>query len=932
MISLRGRSVSAFFVGLGTAALLSGAGCTTRSTITQPDQDVSFNIDAQPNTHDAATVDANHCVVDDDCAHDPAGHYCDRNSQTCRACLPSPAPNTCAAGMYCDATFACVAGCSGDVDCTSSPHDGGGADAGVGSLARCDLTAHRCVQCLGDPDCPSNLVCSSSHLCAMGCSASHACPTGQDCCDGTCTDLFNDATHCGSCLHSCSSTGTCCAGVCEELGSDVRNCGACHHQCVEAYAMPSCTAGTCGVASCYPSYGDCDHDPSNGCETLLTNDVNHCGGCGTVCASGARGTALCTGGTCTFNCTGGYLHCSSNPADGCEVDPQSDPMNCGVCGHVCTGTNVCAGGCTGGACSIGQCCGGFADCDGVAANGCEVPTGSDPYNCGGCFHLCPSGPNAVATCSSGTCSTTCSAGFSACGGTSGGCPINLHTDAMNCGTCGHVCPSAVNGTPTCTTGVCGYSCMPGYRNCSGVASDGCNVNLRADANNCGSCGTRCMTPNAMPACNAGSCAIGMCNAGYLNCDGLVGNGCEIVGVSDNNNCGTCGNVCTGGATCVGGTCTLVDPFPSTGVDGVFAPMTSMMLAPRVYNFMTINIPSNVTITVSAGNGVLDLRATGDIVIAGTINLTGGVGGNGVHGTGGGGGGFTAMQQTGATMTPGATGQGGTSPAGMAATGCGANGLGGAFGGGSGTQGNSTVGGGGGGGVAGGGGGLIGGACVAGTGGGGGATAGAGGQAGGPPYDGQPGQTGTDMCSAIVAGGGGGSIGMSAATDLGVGSSTFVAGSGGGGGSAQYSTGLSAGEGGGGGGGGAIRLSSPTSITVSGSILVDGGAGGNGSDGNATCTLADGGSGGGGGSGGVVYLAAPTLSVMSSAVISAQGGAAGLHGANCTGGNGGTGGLGRIRISASLSSCTLAGTFRPALVSGCTLTNSPGHPFIAAYPR
>lgn len=41
-----------------------------------------------------------------------------------------------------------------------------------------------------------------------------------------------------------------------------------------------------------------------------------------------------------------------------------------------------------------------------------------------------------------------------------------------------------------------------------------------------SCNTGCAVANATPSCMNGQCAIGMCNAGYYNTDGMASNGCE----------------------------------------------------------------------------------------------------------------------------------------------------------------------------------------------------------------------------------------------------------------------------------------------------------------------------------------------------------------------------------------------------------------------
>ncbi|HRC63224.1 MAG TPA: hypothetical protein PLX85_08405, partial [Dehalococcoidia bacterium] len=44
--------------------------------------------------------------------------------------------------------------------------------------------------------------------------------------------------------------------------------------------------------------------------------------------------------------------------------------------------------CTNGSCSIASCANNFANCDGVAGNGCEINTQIDPTHCGNCATVC----------------------------------------------------------------------------------------------------------------------------------------------------------------------------------------------------------------------------------------------------------------------------------------------------------------------------------------------------------------------------------------------------------------------------------------------------------------------------------------------------------------------------------------------------------------
>jgi hypothetical protein len=82
---------------------------------------------------------------------------------------------------------------------------------------------------------------------------------------------------------------------------------------------------------------------------------------------------------------------------------------------------------------------------------------------------------------------------------------------------------------------------------------------------------------------------------------------------------------------------------STGADGAFAPTTTQSIVvpdSGVFNFTTVNIPTGITITFTrnATNKPLTILASGDVVIAGTINVDGKNGNtNGLGGPGGPGG-------------------------------------------------------------------------------------------------------------------------------------------------------------------------------------------------------------------------------------------------------------------------------------------------------
>jgi hypothetical protein len=116
---------------------------------------------------------------------------------------------------------------------------------------------------------------------------------------------------------------------------------------------------------------------------------------------------------------------------------------------------------------------------------------------------------------------------------------------------------------------------------------------------------------------------------------------------------------------------------STGADGPFAPATNTTLtlpADGIFNFTTITIPAGVTVTFqkNAANTPVTMLATGDVSIAGTINLNGSngisasssgpvVNPGGAGGPGGFSGGNGGPRSSGTTVGAGGLGPGGGLP-------------------------------------------------------------------------------------------------------------------------------------------------------------------------------------------------------------------------------------------------------------------------------
>jgi hypothetical protein len=292
----------------------------------------------------------------------------------------------------------------------------------------------------------------------------------------------------------------------------------------------------------------------DGCETNAAADPNNCGTCGNACVL-PNATASCVGGACQVGvCSPGYFNCNNLSADGCEVYVLGDANNCGACGNVCSFPNA-SGTCSNGTCQFGACNPGYADCNNNPADGCEVYVLGDANNCGACGNVCTF-PNATGTCSSGTCQlNACNAGYADCNNNpADGCEVNASNNANNCGGCGVVC-SSNNITPSCGGGLCNGSCNTGFLDCNGnKQTDGCEVNVSNNVNNCGGCGIVCSSNNITPSCGGGVCN-GTCSTGFLDCNGnKQTDGCEVNSNTNNNNCGTCGHVCPQYTYCSGGGC------------------------------------------------------------------------------------------------------------------------------------------------------------------------------------------------------------------------------------------------------------------------------------------------------------------------------------------------------------------------------------------
>lgn len=319
-------------------------------------------------------------------------------------------------------------------------------------------------------------------------------------------------------------------------------------------APASETPGMCPTKECPSGRTTCPINPYP-CGVDLNTDNDNCGACSVHCPTDVelltaglgllRAGTRCIEGACRLECIhdieGEWADCNNNPDDGCEVLISADTNNCGACGDVCPPPYACVGG----ACACA------------------------PRTCGASCTVCPPAPKSPwpnewhaqyacdgTNCNQPMCIVSAGIAWADCNAdflpllpapdpSGDGCEINLFADAKNCGACGKECGVG----EVCNRGICvcpcGSPCFPQNR-------------LDFDVDNCGSCGLRCpeqLDTNSERFCESGVC-VTHCVPGSANCDGDTANGCETNVWNDPLNCGGCGVRCNGidGQACIDGRC------------------------------------------------------------------------------------------------------------------------------------------------------------------------------------------------------------------------------------------------------------------------------------------------------------------------------------------------------------------------------------------
>jgi len=146
----------------------------------------------------------------------------------------------------------------------------------------------------------------------------------------------------------------------------------------------------------------------------------------------------------------------------------------------------------------------FKSCNYNHPNACETCVANDVNNCGDCHRKCPTFPYTQPTCTNGRCGAKCVDGWRDCNNNlyRDGCEVSVKNDPHNCGSCGNKCSYGAK----CVNGQCQNPCRPGWRDCNNNGH--CDVNCGNDVNNCGWCHNKCVQPQyygGESVCRNGKC-------------------------------------------------------------------------------------------------------------------------------------------------------------------------------------------------------------------------------------------------------------------------------------------------------------------------------------------------------------------------------------------------------------------------------------------
>ncbi|MBI5512485.1 MAG: hypothetical protein HY909_01880 [Deltaproteobacteria bacterium] len=226
--------------------------------------------------------------------------------------------NVCAAGV-------CVPSCAANRgNCDSNGANG--CEADLTTSATCGACGTMCTAMQACANMGGTYACTST------CGAS-----GLVCCPGnTCNGGLTCSVHAGT-TRCCGTGRTNCSGACVDSAVDASNCGFCGLVCARPVGTTfnTCVSGMC-IPSCAATYGNCDGNGVNGCETDLRTSAANCGACGASCLTNiGTSSNACASAACSPVCVESYGDCDTSRANGCEARLNTD-ARCGGCGVACT--------------------------------------------------------------------------------------------------------------------------------------------------------------------------------------------------------------------------------------------------------------------------------------------------------------------------------------------------------------------------------------------------------------------------------------------------------------------------------------------------------------------------------------------------------------------------------------------------------------------
>lgn len=337
------------------------------------------------------------CCAGDVCQPGSLDTACGVSGLSCSDC--SASNQMCLAGSCVSVGIGGPGGKDGGAPGTGK--DGGeqhNPDGGTGCTDGEVRCGESCVGTDADPmHCGAcDAACGQGEVCVSG-----ACQMAPDCRNTPCVGLsYCDMTN-GMCIPGCSEDAQCGENERCDLTTHACVCESGTHDC-EGVCVSNSSPASCGPSSCTPcsapanAYATCA-DPFQGTcgymcqpgfnlcgQQCVPESVSSCGSSCTPCPSVPNSTPVCQSGQCLFACAAGFANCNGIASDGCEVELSANPNHCGACGVTCSTSNwpqVGSYECSQSQCGIDTCNTGYADCDLNKTNGCEKNLNTNPSAC-----------------------------------------------------------------------------------------------------------------------------------------------------------------------------------------------------------------------------------------------------------------------------------------------------------------------------------------------------------------------------------------------------------------------------------------------------------------------------------------------------------------------------------------------------------------------